>query len=439
MLTGMCKNPQVDNEGPAVAELVADVAAAVSRQIAEVSADVYEVVLREIPELRDDKPVLALLASSVHSNVGTCLQILQHQIELSAVNAPAASLEYARRRAQRGTPLTALLRAYRLGHTCFSDWVLVELARQADDAGMITAATLFMSKIVAGYVDQTSEEIVAAYTQERERWLRNRSAARAARIRDLLSGERVDVSATEATLGYRLRQYHVGLVCWAGDATVAVDNVTRLEHAISQVAAKVVGAGDPVFLPRDEASAWAWLPLGIRDRFDAAAASTASADADIHFAFGDAVKGVTGFRLTHRQALAAQAVALAAGSPPPQVVTFSEVAPVAMMLGSPDLLRAWVLATLGGLATDDEPHARLRDTLLVFLQSGGSYKTTAEQLLLHKNTVQYRIRKAEESLGRPAAENRHDVELALQASLWLGSAVLQPSRKRSAAPTDASR
>jgi DNA-binding PucR family transcriptional regulator len=435
----MCKNPQVDIDGAAVAELVADVAAAVSRQIAEVSADVYEVVLREIPELRDDKPVLALLASSVHSNVGTCLQILQHQIELSAVNAPAASLEYARRRAQRGTPLTALLRAYRLGHTCFSDWVLVELARQADDAGMITAATLFMSKIVAGYVDQTSEEIVAAYTHEREHWLRHRSAARAARIRDLLSGGRVNVSATEATLGYRLRQYHVGLVCWAGDATVAVDNVTRLEHAISQVAAKVVGAGDPVFLPRDEASAWAWLPLGIRDRFDAAAASTASADADIHFAFGDAVKGVTGFRLTHRQALAAQAVALAAGSPPPQVVTFSEVAPVAMMLGSPDLLRAWVLATLGGLATDDEPHARLRDTLLVFLQSGGSYKTTAEQLLLHKNTVQYRIRKAEESLGRPAAENRHDVELALQASLWLGSAVLQPSRKRSAAPTDASR
>jgi hypothetical protein len=123
------------------------------------------------------------------------------------------------------------------------------------------------------------------------------------------------VSATEATLGYRLRQYHVGLVCWAGDATAAVDNITRLEHAISHVAAKVAGSGDPVFLPRDESSAWAWLPLGIRDRFDAAAASTAGADGDIHFAFGDAVKGVTGFRLTHRQALAAQAVALAAGSP----------------------------------------------------------------------------------------------------------------------------
>jgi len=99
-------------------------------------------------------------------------------------------------------------------------------------------------------------------------------------------------------------------------------------------------------------------------------------------------------RLTHRQAIAAQAVALAAGSPPPRVVTFGEVAPVAMMLGSADLLRAWVLATLAGLATDDERHARLRDTLLVFLQSGGSYKTTAEQMVLHTNTVQYRIRRA---------------------------------------------
>ena len=148
-------------------------------------------------------------------------------------------------------------------------------------------------------------------------------------------------------------------------------------------------------------------------------------DDDIHFAFGDAAKGTTGFRLTHRQAVAAQAVALAAGSPPLRAVAFSQVAPVAMMLGSADLLRAWVLSTLAGLAANDEHHARLRETLLIFLQSGGSYKTTAERLMLHKNTVQYRIRKAEESLGRPVGENRHDVELALQASHWLGSSVLQ--------------
>ena len=124
----MCKTPQVDVDSPAVAGLMASVAATVSRQVAAVSENVYEVVLRDIPELHDDRAVLALLASSVQSNVGTCLQIMQHQMDLSAVHAPSASLEYARRRAQRGTPLTALLRAYRLGHTVASDWLLKELA-----------------------------------------------------------------------------------------------------------------------------------------------------------------------------------------------------------------------------------------------------------------------------------------------------------------------
>lgn len=84
------------------------------------------------------------------------------------------------------------------------------------------------------------------------------------------------------------------------------------------------------------------------------------------------VTAYAGFRLSHRQAVAAQAVALAAESAPPPVVTFGQVAPVAMMLGSADLLRAWVPATLAGLAADDEYHARLRDTLLVSSRPGGA-------------------------------------------------------------------
>ncbi len=421
----------MDTDGSVAAELVADVAAAVPRQA--VSADVLRAIVREIPQLEEDKPLLALLASSVEGNVETCLQIMQHRIDLSAVQAPAAAVEYARRLAQRGTPLTTLLRTYRLGHARFSDWLLKELARQTDDARLISATTVSMSRIVAAYVDQTSEEMVAAYTQEREHWLRNQNAARAARIRRLLSGDR-DVRGAEAALGYRLRQYHVGMVCWVDDAVGAADELTRLERAVGQVAVQAASAGDPVFLARDESSAWAWLPLGIRDRFDSAEASTANVSADIRFAFGDPAKGPGGFCLTYLQAMAAESVALAARSRSPRVVTFTEVAPIAMMLGSEDLLRGWVRATLAGLATDDEHHARLRETLLVFLQSGSSYKSTAERLVLHKNTVQYRIRRAEESLGRAVGENRHDVELALQASYWLGAAVLRPGTAPSAAP-----
>ena len=418
----MCKNPQVEIDRPAVAELMADVAAAVARRSAAVSEDVYEAIVQQIPQLREDKPVLTLLASSVDSNVDTCLQIMQHRIDLAAVRAPAAATEYARRLAQRGTPLTALLRAYRLGHTRFSDWMIKELARQARDAEMISAATLGMSRVVAGYIDQTSEEMVAAYAQARENWLRKRSAAQAARIRDLLAGGRIDVGATEATLGYRLRQYHVGLVCWVGDAVSTADEISRLEQAVGHVAGKAVCPGDPVFLPRDESSAWAWLPMA-------------------HLRSGGGGRGGRGcpFRLRRRGAggggvppdppAGPRGPGRRAhhGSHTPQAVAFGEVAPIAMMLGSAELLRAWVLSTLAGLADDDEHHARLRETLLVFLQTGGSYKTTAEQLMLHKNTVQYRIRKARESLGRPVGDRRYEVELALQASRWLGSSVRQPA------------
>jgi DNA-binding PucR family transcriptional regulator len=47
-------------------------------------------------------------------------------------------------------------------------------------------------------------------------------------------------------------------------------------------------------------------------------------------------------------------------------------------------------------------------------------------MVLHKNTVMYRVRKAEESLGRPVGDGRQDIELALHARHWLGSSVLQP-------------
>jgi len=47
--------------------------------------------------------------------------------------------------------------------------------------------------------------------------------------------------------------------------------------------------------------------------------------------------------------------------------------------------------------------------------------------MLHKNTVQYRIRKAEERLGRPVSEDRLYIELALLASQWLGASVLRPA------------
>ena len=46
---------------------------------------------------------------------------------------------------------------------------------------------------------------------------------------------------------------------------------------------------------------------------------------------------------------------------------------------------------------------------------------------MHKNSIKYRVEVAEKALGRSLAENRLDVEIALNASYWLGPAVLRSS------------
>jgi DNA-binding PucR family transcriptional regulator len=145
----------------------------------------------------------------------------------------------------------------------------------------------------------------------------------------------------------------------------------------------------------------------------------------VGIAIGDAGDGVDGFRRSHRQALQAQSVALVAGPSDPGVTAFADIRPIALMASDLEATRAWVRETLGALALDDEQHARLRMTLRVFLAAGGSYTASAERLTLHKNTVHYRITKAEEARGRPIQPDRLDVELALLACDALGSAVLQ--------------
>jgi hypothetical protein len=73
-----------------------------------------------------------------------------------------------------------------------------------------------------------------------------------------------------------------------------------------------------------------------------------------------------------------------------------------MLAMSPTATRRWVTATLGELATDDEHHQWLRDTLRLFLRHEGSYTATADTLVMHKNSVKYRNNSAEKPSANPS-------------------------------------
>ena len=54
----MCENPHVDMDRPAVAELMADVSAALARRVNALCEDICEVIPQEIPQLNGDAAVL---------------------------------------------------------------------------------------------------------------------------------------------------------------------------------------------------------------------------------------------------------------------------------------------------------------------------------------------------------------------------------------------
>ena len=420
-----------------VGEQVASVAASLEPRVAELATDIRELIQRDVPTLDSDPALTSLLDASVEENVVTVVHMLRHGIVTAHVEAPTAALEYARRLAQRDIPATVLIRAYRVGQARFLRHCIDELLCQTRGDHVEGASTQWMVEHVSDTVDRVVEQVLAAYERARERWVRNRSAVQTMRVKSVLAGDNVDVKAAETALGYRLLQRHLGVVLWVENTVSAGDDpLERLGRIASALAAAAGSPQAPLFVPCDETSAWAWLAItpGAVLRRDEPQAVIRERELPVSVAFGEPASGVEGFRRTHQQALRAQSVALAAGAHHVPVTYFVDVAPVAMMCADIESAREWVRETLGALAIDSERNTRLRETARVFLQTGGSYTSTADQLFLHRNTAQYRVQKAEELRGRPLREGRLEVELALLACHWLGSVVLQHGSANIAGP-----
>lgn len=406
------------------------VAAILRDRADDLTAEMVALYARELPQLvRDDESVVALLSASLYQNIDTAFQIFQHDIDPSRVEAPAAAMEYARRLAQRGTPVIDLIRAYYLAMSAILDRAVEVTSTEVSDSEMVAAVTSHALTVTFAFIDRVIQQVVSAYQEERDRWLLNRSTARTARVRALLGGENTDLDAAEVDLGYRLRGAHVAMIVWCAPDSAQGNALSRLEVMATEISACAGIPGPPLFVPNDELCAWVWFPLETPELPDEKHVERAlgATESGIRLVLGEPGTGVEGFRRSHNQAQRVRALALAAGEQCDRVLTFRDVGAVALMAADLDAARQWVADTLGSLAVDDEQHERLRDTLRVFLAAGGSYTAAAAQLMMHKNSVQYRVRKAEEMLGRPVADNRLDVELALKLCHRLGSVALRKS------------
>src|SRR3954470_11803135 len=239
---------------------LASVARAVKLQRVEGSAGLQERLIEAVPEFRGDVLVVELLLSAVESNVTTLLHVLEHGIDPGSVEPPPAAREYARTLAQRGISVHAVVRGYRVGHGGFVDACLDEVACRVGEPAVLAAVTHRLLDVSFRYIDGVSEHVITAYQQERERWLLMRSAARAGRVRQLLDEEQPDVGLAEASVGYRLRRDHLGLVCWVPETTRDAAGLDRLDRVTRAIGRRLRCAARPLFVPCDQSVAWSWLP-----------------------------------------------------------------------------------------------------------------------------------------------------------------------------------
>ncbi|MFE3580111.1 ATP-binding SpoIIE family protein phosphatase [Streptomyces vinaceus] len=128
----------------------------------------------ELPELWQHGDAAEMIRDETAAHVTTCLDVLEHGRNPTEIEAPPEAVEIARRLARSGAPISELLRSYRLGHASLLQQIQAAAPRLTDDSELINAAAIRLIAVGFDYVDRGSEQVAAAYQEERDRRLQRR-------------------------------------------------------------------------------------------------------------------------------------------------------------------------------------------------------------------------------------------------------------------------
>ncbi|MDQ1045282.1 helix-turn-helix domain-containing protein [Streptomyces sp. V4I2] len=398
--------------------VVRDVARSIQADLENLTAGMTSMFVDVIPEFRHDDAVRKLMIASTSSNLTAIVDMLALNISLDDITVPPAAAEYARRFAQHDLSLEGLLRAYRLGEHMFGQWAMAALRHLDLSTDEALTATSRITLLTNSYIDQVVEGVIDIYEDERRRWDARSDATRAAQVRAVLDTEGLDLASAEKMLSTSLRGWHLAAIIWTGPGSAG--HVSAQLRAGAAMLAAAIGKV-PLTISADEETCWAWIssvgkPILDVHRLEGELREYPA----LRIAVGDVSSGLDGFRQTFRDAQRTRSVAATGAVPDRVLVLHSQVALAGLLVGHLADVRAWAERVLGDLMRDDEATVRLRQTVQVFLEARGSFTDAAARLHVHKNTVHYRVRKAEDILGHPLTENRLDTEVALLACVQLG-------------------
>jgi hypothetical protein len=375
----------------------------------ELGNRIGDAVVREIDDLsrRADEDLRNTARAAARRSLSDVWAGVRTSDAADGIPIPPEGIAFTHELVHRGAELGSLLRAYRLGHAIVEEsW-----AQASVDLGLNPAvanrALAQASRYFFRYVDAVCTRLTTEYEDERRRWARGTAAIRADMLERLLEGELVPAVKATTALRYDVNPVHTGFVLWADPELPTLSTSLDLDDLALDVV-NALGAKFSLVDPVGNWVVWGWV-TGV-----ASATTRFNLPDSVRVALGNPAEGVQGFVRTHQEAMEARRVAGLLGPAFGPVVHHAAVALLALMSADPMSASRFVDTELGDLATSAGSMARLRETLRVYFDENASPSRTARRLGINKNTVVYRVAKAEELLGHDLFDRRAELDAALR-------------------------
>jgi len=332
---------------------------------------------------------------SIRSAVAASLDYCLAAVELGGEGSPpipSASLLEARLAVRHGVSLDEVLRRSIAGHTVFSDF-LIEVA-----AGEERLEGLDLQQAMRGPASLFDRLIVAIsdeFARESDRHLSSTAKRRLDCVSRLLAGEPVGASGLE----YGFGGWHTGLVV---RGQVSDDSIRKLANSHDC----------RLLLVRpDVETAWAWLGRRHKMTQSELAHLQSTGSSQVTFAIGAPGNGPVGWRVTHRQALAALPVALRVRR---NSIRYDEIPLLASVMKDDLVVTSLRELYLEPLGRDRDGGIALRSTLDAYFAAGRNVSSAASALGVSRQTVTNRLNTVERYTGRLLRECGTELEVALQ-------------------------
>jgi hypothetical protein len=305
---------------------------------------------------------------------------------------PPSLLAQACRAARAGVSLDTVLRRYLAGYSLLTEFIMQEASA---DVSFSMKAVFRLAKSRAALFDRLIADVIGAYSQELEGEQHSVDHLRSDRVRRLLAGELLEA----AELGYELSAWHLAAVA-------------NGPGALSALRALAVSLDRRLLMVRSGENVWAWYGGRRRLKVERVLELAESGfSAETTLAVGEPAGGLSGWRLTHQQAIAALPIAIRGSN---RIVRYADVALLSAALRDNVLVRSLRDIYLAPLEEGREGSVVFHETLRAYFDAGCNASSAAAGLGVTRNTVAARLRIIEERIGRTVDGCAAELDTALR-------------------------